>query len=133
MKLHRLLVIAVLALAVVPAASAGGVMFVGAAEDHSRDLDPVAAKTRMDLAALAGFDAVRMTTVWSPGRREITGDDLTVLENAATAAQLDGIRLLVSVYHRDQRSTPLTARARSDFAAYVASLALKVPWIQDFI
>ncbi len=108
-------------------------MFIGAAEDHSRDVDPVKAKTRMDLAALAGFDAVRMTTIWSPGRREITGEDLAVLENAATAAQLDGIRLLVSVYQRDQRSTPLTARARSDFAAYVASLARKVPWIQDFI
>jgi hypothetical protein len=133
MKARHFLVVVLLALAVAPAASAGGVMFVGAAEDHARDLDPVKAKTRMDLAALAGFDAVRMTTIWSPGKRELAGDDLTVLQNAATAAQLDGIRLLLSVYHRDQRSTPLTAAARADFAAYTASIARKVPWIQDFI
>ena len=133
MKLSRLLVLAVLALLVAPAADAGTVMFVGAAEDQARSLDPVVAKTQMDLAALAGFDAVRMTSVWSPGRREVSGEELTVLQNAAAAAQLDGIRLILTVYHRNQRTTPLTAQARADFASYAASIARAVPTIDDFI
>src|SRR5215204_6278930 len=133
MKLSRLLVLAVLALLVAPAADAGTVMFVGAAEDQARSLDPVVAKTQMDLAALAGFDAVRMTSVWSPGRREVSGEELTVLQNAAAAAQLDGIRLILTVYHRNQRVTPLTAQARADFASYAASIARAVPTIDDFI
>ena len=133
MKLSRLLVLAVLALLVAPAADAGTVMFVGAAEDQARSLDPVVAKTQMDLAALAGFDAVRMTSVWSPGQREVSGEELTVLQNAAAAAQLDGIRLILTVYHRNQRTTPLTAQARGDFASYAASIARAVPTIDDFI
>src|SRR5215217_1928520 len=133
MKLSRLLVLAVLALLVAPAANAGTVMFVGAAEDQARSLDPVVAKTQMDLAALAGFDAVRMTSVWSPGQREVSGDELTVLQNAAAAAQLDGIRLILTVYHRSNRTTPLTGQARADFASYAASIARQVPTIDDFI
>jgi hypothetical protein len=129
----RLLAACLIALAFAPSASAGSSMFVGAAEDQVRSLDPVVAKARMDLAALAGFDAVRMTTIWSPGQRAVSGDDLTVLRNAAAAAQLDGIRLIVSVYHRDHRTTPLTARARSDFAGFTASIAREVPTIADFI
>jgi hypothetical protein len=133
MTIRRLLVSCILALAFAPSAAAGSTMFVGAAEDQARSLDPVLAKSRMDLAALAGFDAVRMTSIWEPGQREVTGDDLRALDNAATAAQLDGIRLIVSVYHRDHRTTPLSARARSDFASYTASIARKVPTIADFI
>jgi hypothetical protein len=132
MKLTRLLVVA-LTLLVAPAAHAGTVMYVGAAENQARSVDPVVAKTQMDLAALAGFDAVRMTSVWSPGQREVFGEELTVLQNAAAAAQLDGIRLILTVYHRNQRTTPLTAQARADFASYAASIARAVPTIDDFI
>jgi hypothetical protein len=133
MTIRRLLAVCVLALAFAPSASAGTTMFIGAAEDQARSLDPVLAKSRMDLAALAGFDAVRMTSIWSPGQREVVRDDLKALENAAAAAQLDGIRLIVSVYHANHRTTPLTARARSDFAAYAASIPRKVPTIADII
>src|ERR1044071_8499347 len=84
-------------LAAAPQAVAENAMFVGAAEDQARSLDPVLAKSRMDLAALAGLDAVRMTSIWSPGEQEVKGDDLVALTNAAAAAQLDGIRLIVSI------------------------------------
>jgi hypothetical protein len=114
-------------------ALAGTTMFVGAAEDQAQSVDPVAAKAHMDLAALAGLDAIRMTSVWTPGDTEITGNRLAILENAAVAAQLDGIRLIVSVYHKNQRTTPLTPLARSQFAAYAASIAQKVPAIRDLI
>src|SRR5215208_4712799 len=89
MTIRRLLASCIVELACAPSASAGSTMFVGAAEDQSRSLDPVLAKARMDLAALAGLDAVRMTSIWEPGQREVTGDDLRALDNAATAAQLD--------------------------------------------
>lgn len=108
-------------------------MFVGAAENGARDVDPVVAKAKLDLAALAGFDTVRMTSIWSPGEREVTGDELLILRNAGVAARLDGIRLIVSVYQRDQRTTPRTTQARLDFAAYAASIAREVPEIDDFI
>jgi hypothetical protein len=133
MKIRFLLAVSILALVLAPSALGGGTMFVGAAEDQARSLDPVVTKSRMDLAALAGLDAVRMTTFWTPGQREVNGDDLKVLRNAASAAELDGIRLIVSVYQPNYRSTPLTLRARKDFAAFTASIARKVPAVADFI
>jgi hypothetical protein len=126
------LLVCLLAL-IAPSGAAAGTMFVGAAEDQARSLDPVVAKSRMDLAALAGFDAVRMTTLWSPGQREVGGDELRALTNAGAASQLDGIRLVLSVYNRDARTTPATPRQRADFAAFTASIARKVPAIDDFV
>jgi hypothetical protein len=112
---------------------AGTGMFVGAASDDARSLDPVAAKAKMDLAALAGLDTVRMTVLWSPGEETVGGDDQTVLENAVKAAQLDGVRLILSVYPADRRATPLSARARGEFASFAASIAREFPAIRDVI
>jgi hypothetical protein len=114
-------------------ATAGNEMYVGAAEDEARSLDLGTAKAKMDLAAVAGLGTIRMTSTWSPGATTIAGDDLTALQNAAVAAEFDGIRVIVSVYPRDHRTTPLTATARGEFAQYVASIARLVPQIRDFI
>src|SRR4051812_43294821 len=108
-------------------------MFVGAAEDQARSLDAAKAKSRMDLAALAGLGTIRMTSTWTPGTRTVGDGELAVLRNAATAARFDGIRVILSIYHRDRRTTPLTARARGEFAEYAASIARAVPSIRDFI
>src|SRR3954464_2600945 len=97
-------------------AAAGTGMFVGAAEDAAKQLDPMRAKARMDLAALAGPGTVRMTLTWSPRERRVGGDDREVLRNVSAAAQLDGVRLLGSVYPRDWGTTPLTSRARGAVA-----------------
>jgi hypothetical protein len=113
--------------------AAGTGMFVGAAEDEARQVDPGVAKSKMDLAALAGLGTIRMTATWSPGRTVVAGDDLLSLQNAANAAQFDGIRLILSVYPRDHRATPLTSRARGEFAQYAASIARLVPGITDFV
>jgi hypothetical protein len=128
-----LLVVLVLGMFSARPASAGTGMFVGAAEDEARSLDRLTAKSKMDLAALAGLGTIRMTSIWSPGETVVSGDDLTVLRNAATAAQFDGIRLILSIYARDQRTTPLSSRARGEFAQYAASIARLVPGISDFI
>jgi hypothetical protein len=114
-------------------ARAGTGMFVGATEDNVRSLDPLVAKSKMDLAALAGLDTVRMSVTWQPGEQRVAGDDEIVLRNASAAAQLDGVRLIVSIYPRDWRSVPLTSRARGEFAAYAGSIAKEFPAIRDFI
>ena len=126
---------ALLALSLVVArpASAGTGMFVGAAEDGARSLDPLTAKAKMDVAALAGFGLVRMTVVWTPGEQTIGGDNLIVLQNASAAAQLDGIRLVLSIYPRDWRTTPRSSQARGEFAQYAASIARRFPGITDFV
>jgi len=108
-------------------------MFVGAASDDARSLDPVAAKTKMDLAALAGLDTVRMTVLWSPGQAIVAGDDAVALQNAVSAAQLDGVRLILSIYPGEPRATPLSSRARGEFASFAASIARRFPAIRDFV
>lgn len=128
-----LLVVLALALLGARSSAAGTGIFVGAAEDEARSVDPAVAKSKMDLAALAGLGTIRMTVNWSPGRTVVAGDDLLSLQNAANAAQFDGIRLIVSIYPRDHRATPLTSRARGEFAQYAASIARLVPAIGDFV
>ena len=113
-------------------AVAGTGMFVGAAEDGSRSLDPLRAKAKMDLAAVAGLGTVRMTVLWSPGEQKVAGDEAVVLQNASAAAQLDGIRLMLSIYPRDARSA-LSSRARGEFSQYAASIARRFPAITDFV
>jgi hypothetical protein len=121
------------ALVLAPSAGAGGGLFVGAAEDAARTTDPVHAQAKMTLARLAGFDAIRMTSIWSPGQAGPSSHELQVLRTAGAAAQFNGIRIVLSVYHRDQRTTPLTPAARAEFASYVATIAREVPAITDFI
>jgi hypothetical protein len=131
----RLVVLVAVAasLATAGTARAGTEMFVGAAEDNVRSLDPLVAKQKMDLAAISGLGTVRMTVLWHTGQERLGGDDEVVLRNASAAAQLDGIRLVVSLYPASWRSTPLDARARGQFASYAASIAREFPAIEDFI
>ena len=114
-------------------AHAGTGMFVGATEDNVRSLSPLVAKSKMDMAALAGLDTVRMSVLWQPGEQRVGGDDEIVLRNASAAAQLDGVRLIVSIYPQDWRSTPLSSGQRGQFASYAASIAKEFPSIRDFI
>jgi len=104
-------VLVALSLVAAQPALGGTGMFVGAADDGARSLDPLTAKAKMDRAAVAGFGVLRMTVVWSPGHQTIGGDDLVALQNASAAAQLDGVRLIVLIYPRDSRTTPLTSRS----------------------
>jgi hypothetical protein len=76
---------------------------------------------------------VRMSVLWQPGEQRIGGDDEIVLRNASAAAQLDGVRLIVSIYPRDWRSVPLSSGQRGQFASYAASIAKEFPAIRDFI
>ena len=134
--MRRLLLIflAALALALVPAASAGGpFMLVGAAEDIVLQHDPAFAKSRMDLAKLAGLDSIRVTAQWSRGDRALGPNNSIDLGNAIAAAQLDGIRVLVSIYPFGSSVTPLTDEERADFAAFATDIVKRFPYVHDFV
>jgi hypothetical protein len=128
-----LLLVALVALAFAGPAAASQGMLVGAAEDAGRTADPAVAQAQMDLAKLAGLDAIRVTAVWAPGESEPDADTLAALQTAATAAQTDDIRLIVSVMSYGSATTPLTAQDQADFASYAAALVTGLPTVQDFI
>jgi hypothetical protein len=108
-------------------------MFVGAASDDARSLTPAIAKARMDLTAEAGFGAVRMSIIWSPGEEQVDGDNLVALKNATQGAELDGVRLILSLYARSWKTAPRTSLERGEFAKYAASIAKAFPMIADFV
>ena len=108
-------------------------LIVGAAEDASKEPELTVAKAKMDLASLAGLSAVRITSLWTPGRTAVSSAELLVLRNAAGAAALDGIRLFVSVYPKEGSAVPLTMAARKEFATYAAAIARELPSVTDFI
>ena len=130
----RGLVVALTALALAPAAQAGGPgMLIGAAEDIVKQSDPVKTKAELDLAKLGGLDTIRITQVWKPGETAPSAGDLAVDRMVANAAELDGIRIFVSILHFGSRTTPLTAQDQRDVAAFSAALAKGLPRVRDFI
>jgi hypothetical protein len=135
---HLTLIAACLAaLAIGASAHAAGTrpqpLMVGAAEDAAREGGPLGADAKMSLASLAGFDTIRITSIWSPGELEVGGTELLCLQTAIGAAQLHGIRVIVSVYPYGGRTAPVTAAARAEFASYAASIPRLVPGVRYLI
>jgi len=122
---HFLATVAVLSpLALAPSAHAGGPsLLLGATEDAVRSSDPAVAQRQMDLLAKAGFRAVRVTDIWTPGSIGVSKADSTVLGNVTAAAKKDGIEVFVSVLNYGSKTTPLSDADQLDFAAYAASVA----------
>jgi hypothetical protein len=133
----RLLIAAIAALAMLglaPAALAGGPdMLIGASEDSAQQPSLALAKSQMDLAKLAGFNAVRLTALWDRGQTAQTADGALRLKNAVDAAGLNGIRPLVSIYPRGSSQTPLSDAQRADFAAFAVSVLLANPTVHEVI
>ncbi len=111
-------------LGAVAAAKASRGLLVGPAEDAGKTATVADAKTKMDLARTAGLEAIRLTAQWRTGRRAPLPGDLEGLKNAVAAADEDGVVVFLSVYPSGSSVTPLTAPARSDFAAFATSLAM---------
>jgi hypothetical protein len=105
---------------------------VGVVEDSTRQPDPAAARDRVQAVKDAGFDSIRITSIWAPGQTEPEPDELGVLRNVATASEELDVRLFIAVYHAGSATTPRTEQARGEFASYVASLARSLP-TRDFI
>src|SRR5436190_13754013 len=122
------------ALAGAGTAKASSSMFIGAVENAPLTSDPIEAKAKVDLARLAGFDTLRVSMFWKRGNGSvIPPPDLVRLQNAAQAAQLDGMRLIVSVSNYNSRDTPLTYLSQLDFAVYCVAVARAAPNVTDFI
>jgi hypothetical protein len=117
-----------------PAAHAGGPgLVLGATEDAVRSTTLADAKAQMDLLALAGFRAVRITQVWSPGATALSAEDRTVLSNVVAAAKLSNVTVVTSVLNKGSATTPLTDTDRADFAAYTADLVQSEPALRILI
>jgi hypothetical protein len=130
----RIALVAALAFLLAPAARAGGPsLLLGAAEDIVRQPTLAQAKAQMDLLRGAGFDAVRVSQVWTPGETKLADDELAPLQNAVEAAELDGIQVLVTVTQFGSRTTPLTDEQQADFADFAAWLAKQLPSVHGFI
>jgi hypothetical protein len=115
------------------ARTAANPMLVGAAEDSSKNIDPVVSQAKMSLARLAGLNAIRLTTIWKPGETAVGPTELAVLQNSANAADLNGIRIVLSMYQWGGATTPRTPDARLQFAMWAQSLARGLPAVRDFI
>ena len=128
------LLAAALSLAAPAVAHAGAPMFMGAVDNAPLQTSLVEAKVKMELAEFAGFDAVRVAAFWAPGRASIIPEyDKTVLKNAAAAAQLTGIRLIVGVSNLNSRTTPNTPARQEQLAIYTLAIARLLPSVTDFI
>jgi hypothetical protein len=105
---------------------------VGVVEDATKLPDPAGARERVEAVRAAGFNAIRVSSIWAPGETEPQPEELTALRNVADASRDADVRLFVSVYQAGSATTPETPDERSDFAAYAASLARSLP-VRDFI
>jgi hypothetical protein len=105
---------------------------VGVVEDATKLPDPAGARERVEAVRAAGFNAIRVSSIWAPGETEPQPEELTALRNVAEASRDADIRLFVAVYQAGSAATPDTPEERSDFAAYAASLAGSLP-VRDFI
>ena len=104
-----------------PAEAAPG-LYLGAVEDDVRASTLAEAQAKMALFRLAGFRAVRVTSTWMPGETAPTEDELRILDNVASAGEMSGVRIFVTVMHPGSRTTPLTDEAQAQFATYAAAI-----------
>jgi hypothetical protein len=116
-----------------PAAGAGSGMAIGADEDAGKQATPSTAKMKMDLAKLAGLGAIRITQVWVKGQTALSTADTMALQNAANAASLDGVKLIVAIFNYKSSNTPLTDTDRAQFAQYAQEVVQTVPSVTDFV
>src|SRR4029453_12656441 len=93
-------------------------LLVGAAEDAAKDGGALGADAKMSLAALAGFDTIRLTSIWHPGERSLDSGEQATPPAVADCVGLPGPRVIVSVYPFGSKTTPQYATTRSQFAAY---------------
>jgi hypothetical protein len=108
-------------------------MYMGAAEDEGRNADPQVAMSKMELAKAAGFDTIRVTAIWSPGQSAVPADQLHAFQSIAAAGIFLDIRVVATVMPFGSRATPLTAKARTQFARFAADLVRRVPTIREYI
>ena len=107
-------------------------MMVGVTADLAKQPDATLAGAEVQRANLAGFDSIRLTHFWLPGQTEPSAAELTPLRNAVFAAQMNRMRVSISLFHPGSRTTPLTAEHRAQFSRYAAGIARALPYVRHF-
>jgi hypothetical protein len=120
-------------LLVAPAFAGGPEILVGATEDAAQQPSLALAKSKMDLAKLAGFNTIRLSATWDRGVTALTPDGAARLKNAVDAADLDGIHTILSIYPRGSSQTPLTDEQRAQFASFAVSVVALLPSVTEVI
>ena len=105
---------------------------VGALEDAVKLPDPKLADERITLASRAGFDALNVTSAWTPGQTRPEPGELAILRNVASASQRQGLQLLITVYASRPRFAPITDDQQRQYAEYMANLARALPSVDGF-
>ncbi|HUQ21497.1 MAG TPA: hypothetical protein VM049_00625 [Gaiellaceae bacterium] len=79
----------------------------------------------------AGFGAVGITSFWQPGSSAPEPGEIAALRGVVEGA--GETRIFLGVYQPGSATTPLTAEARADFAAYLTAILRDTPEIHDVI
>jgi hypothetical protein len=116
-----------------PAHAAGPKLWVGAAEDAVKSVDPVTVKAKLTMARLAGLDTIRITVLWARDQKAIPRAEEAQLAAVEQAARLAGTRVVVSIYPFGSSQTPLTDESRTQFSDYTATVARAHPGFREFI
>jgi hypothetical protein len=103
-------------------ANAAPGLLLGAVEESVRASTVADAQAKMTELRVAGFGAVRLTSIWKPGLSAPTPEEMASLSSVAAAGRMLGVRVLVTVTQAGSRTTPLTDEAQSQFAAYAAAI-----------
>ena len=122
---HTLLIVVCLAVAGCGGEPTG--LAVGAVDDVVRTQPEL-----IEELADSGFDTIAVTSIWEPGARAPTEQELETLRTVAAATEQD-TRLVVRLYHAGSATTPLTDAARDEFAAYAAALVTGIEEVDDLI
>jgi len=138
----RVLFVAVLALVLAGGAWAlfmreeaedqGHSFLVGALEDGVKWAEPEIAGQKVELATLAGFNALNVTTAWSPGQTTPTRDELTILRSVAAATQQRNMHFVITAYAPRPRFAPVEHDERENYAEFMATIARELPSVDGF-
>jgi hypothetical protein len=74
----------------------------------------------------SSFDALAVSSIWEPGETAPNAQETATLGSLASSADAAGVRLFLIVYQPGSATTPLTAAARAQFAAYTAAVVTRV-------
>ena len=108
-------------------------LLVATGDDAMKQADPKTAAALMKVSHDAGFDAVLVSSMWTPGTTAPSAQDRHSLRNVVKAADDLHMRVFVFVWHGLSGSTPRTEQARRQFAAYAAALAKASPQVRDIV
>jgi hypothetical protein len=111
----------------------GHKLVVGTVDDVVKQGDPALARRLVGISASAGFKAIAVSSIWSPGATAPTAGEVAALRNVVAAARDRKLRVFLVVWNGLAGSTPDRPDERAQFAAYAVALARELPTVRDVI